>query len=73
MDKEQNDEQQPYCRGMKNAAQYCHVSITTIAEWNGNVDVLEYEFTDDVVSRALTEGLAIQGDLGGVTKIAIFP
>ena len=48
-------------------------NITTITDWNGNVDVLEYEFTDDVVSRALTEGLAIQGDLGGVTKIAIFP
>lgn len=27
------NEEQPYCRGMKAAAQYCHVSITTIAKW----------------------------------------
>jgi len=26
-----NDKQ--YCRGMKAAAQYCHVSCTTIAKW----------------------------------------
>lgn len=33
MDNELNNEQQQYCRGMKNAAQYCHVSVTTIAKW----------------------------------------
>jgi len=33
MDKELNNEQQQYFRGMKNAAKYCHVSIATISKW----------------------------------------
>lgn len=48
-------------------------NITTIADWNQTEESLEYEFTSETVARALSEGLAIQGDLYGVTKIAILP
>ena len=33
MDNELNNEQQQFCRGMKNAAKYCHVSVATLTKW----------------------------------------
>jgi len=48
-------------------------NITTIADWNAEKEVLEYEFTSETVSEALNSGLAIQGDLGGITKMTILP
>lgn len=48
-------------------------NIATIADWNQTEESLEYEFTSETAAKALTDGLAIQGDLYGVTKITILP
>ena len=47
--------------------------IDTIADWNGDMDVLEKEFDDAMMEAVNHGGLVIQGDLGGITKIAILP
>lgn len=47
-------------------------NITSIADWSGEYEVLSQEF-DDKMMEAFNDGLAIQGDLSGVTKIAILP
>ena len=48
-------------------------TIDTIADWNGNMVVLEKEFDDAMMEAVNNGGLVIQGDLGGITKIAILP
>ena len=48
-------------------------NITTIADWNPSESKLEYVFDETAVEVAHSCGFAIQGDLTGVTKIAILP
>lgn len=48
-------------------------NITTIADWNPSERKLEYVFDETAVEVANSCGFAIQGDLTGVTKIAILP
>lgn len=48
-------------------------NITTIADWNPSESKLEYIFDETAVEVAHSCGFAIQGDLTGVTKIAILP
>lgn len=48
-------------------------NITTIADWNPSERKLEYVFDGTAVEVANSCGFAIQGDLTGVTKIAILP
>ncbi len=48
-------------------------TITTIADWNPSESKLEYVFDETAVEVAHSCGFAIQGDLTGVTKIAILP
>lgn len=48
-------------------------TITTIADWNPSERKLEYVFDETAVEVANSCGFAIQGDLTGVTKIAILP
>lgn len=48
-------------------------TIDTIADWNGDMDVLEKEFDDAMMEAVNNGGFIIQGDLGGITKIAILP
>lgn len=48
-------------------------NITTIADWNPSESKLEYVFDETAVEVANSCGFAIQGDLTGVTKIAILP
>lgn len=48
-------------------------NITTIADWNPSESKLEYVFDETAVEVAHLCGFAIQGDLTGVTKIAILP
>lgn len=48
-------------------------TITTIADWNPSESKLEYVFDETAVEVANSCGFAIQGDLTGVTKIAILP
>lgn len=48
-------------------------NITTIADWNPSERKLEYVFDETAVEVAHSCGFAIQGDLTGVTKIAILP
>lgn len=48
-------------------------NITTIADWNPSERILEYVFDETAVEVANSCGFAIQGDLTGVTKIAILP
>ena len=47
--------------------------IYTIADWNGDKEILEQEFDDAMIEAFNGGGFWIQGDLAGVTKIAIFP
>lgn len=46
-------------------------TITTIADWNPSESKLEYVFDETAVEVANSCGFAIQGELRGVTKIAI--
>ena len=48
-------------------------TITTIADWNPSESKLEYVFDETAVEVANSCGFAIQGELRGVTKIAILP
>lgn len=48
-------------------------TITTIADWDPSKSKLEYVFDETAVEVANSCGFAIQGDLTGVTKIAILP
>lgn len=48
-------------------------NITTIADWNPSESKLEYVFDETAVEVANSCGFAIQGELRGVTKIAILP
>ena len=48
-------------------------NITTISDWNPSESKLEYVFDETAVEVANSCGFAIQGDLTGVTKIAILP
>ena len=48
-------------------------NVTTVADWDPKLEVLTYEFTSETAAQAITYGLAIQGDLGGITKMTIFP
>lgn len=48
-------------------------TITTIADWNPSESKLEYAFDETAVEVANSCGFAIQGELRGVTKIAILP
>lgn len=48
-------------------------TITTIADWDPSKSKLEYVFDETAVEVAHSCGFAIQGDLTGVTKIAILP
>ncbi len=48
-------------------------TITTIADWNPSESKLEYVFDETAVEVANSCGFAIQGELTGVTKIAILP
>ena len=48
-------------------------NITTIADWNPSERKLEYVFDETAVEVANSCGFAIQGELRGVTKIAILP
>ena len=48
-------------------------TITTIADWNPSESKLEYVFDETAVEVAHSCGFAIQGELRGVTKIAILP
>lgn len=48
-------------------------TITTIADWNPSESKLEYVFDETAVEVANSYGFAIQGELRGVTKIAILP
>ena len=47
--------------------------IYTIADWNGTEGVLEQEFDDAMMEAVNGGGLVLQGDLSGITKIAILP
>lgn len=48
-------------------------TITTIADWNPSESKLEYVFDETAVEVANSCGFAIQGELRGITKIAILP
>ena len=48
-------------------------NVTTVADWDPKLEVLTYEFTSETAAQAITYGLAIQGDLGGITKMTILP
>lgn len=48
-------------------------TITTITDWNPSESKLEYVFDETAVEVANSCGFAIQGELRGVTKIAILP
>ena len=48
-------------------------TITTIADWNPSESKFEYVFDETAVEVANSCGFAIQGELRGVTKIAILP
>ncbi len=48
-------------------------NITTISDWNPSESKLEYVFDETAVEVSNSCGFAIQGDLTGVTKIAILP
>lgn len=48
-------------------------TITTIVDWNPSESKLEYVFDETAVEVANSCGFAIQGELRGVTKIAILP
>lgn len=47
--------------------------ITYLTDWDPKLDVLELEFDDEIMAAVNNGGLVIQGDLGGVNKIAILP
>ena len=48
-------------------------AIYTIADWNGTEDVLVQEFDDALMDAVNNGGLVIQGDLKGISKVAILP
>ena len=48
-------------------------NVITVADWDPKLEVLTYEFTSETAAQAITYGLAIQGDLGGITKMTILP
>ena len=48
-------------------------AIYTIADWNGTEDVLVQEFDDAIMDAVNNGGLVIQGDLKGISKVAILP
>lgn len=48
-------------------------NVSTVADWDPKLEVLTYEFTSETAAQAITYGLAIQGDLGGITKMTILP
>lgn len=44
-----------------------------LSDWNATEEVLTQEFDDTLMDAVNNGGLVIQGDLGGITKIAILP
>lgn len=48
-------------------------AVYTIADWDPSKEVLEQEFDDAMMEALNGGGFWIQGDLAGVTKIAILP
>ena len=44
-----------------------------LSDWNATEEVLTQEFDDTLMDAVNNGGLIIQGDLGGITKIAILP
>lgn len=48
-------------------------TVYTIADWDPSKDVLEQEFDDAMMDALNGGGFWIQGDLKGVTKLAILP
>ena len=48
-------------------------AIDYLADWAGDVEVMEKVFDDDMMNAVNNGGLIIQGDLKGVTKIEIVP
>lgn len=48
-------------------------AIYYLADWNGTEAVLEQEFDDALMDAVNNGGLILQGDLTGISKIAILP
>ena len=48
-------------------------AIDYLADWAGDVEVMEKVFDDDMMNAVNNGGLIIQGDLKGITKIEIVP
>ena len=48
-------------------------AITYLTDWDPKLDVMELEFDDAIMEAVNNGGLVLQGDLAGITKIAILP
>ena len=48
-------------------------SITSLTDWDPKLEVMELEFDDAIMEAVNNGGLVLQGDLAGITKIAILP